>query len=137
MNKVLTRSVLVTFIFILLLSNESLSQSSLYIPLNIKKAYDNGTRSYNGKPGLNYWQNRSDYKIEVSVEPETRMLSGKETIIYYNNSPKALEQVVINLYQDINKYGNIRMRSLRKEALSDGVNIENIEINGAKVRDYN
>jgi len=137
MNKVLTRSVLVTFIFILLLSNESLSQGSLYMPLNIKKAYDNGTRSYDGKPGPNYWQNRSDYKIEVSVEPETRMLSGKETITYYNYSPKALEQVVINLYQDINKYGNIRMRSLRNEALSDGVNIENIEINGAKVRKWN
>ena len=38
---------------------------------------------------------------------------------------------------DAGKYGNIRMRSLRKEALSDGVNIENIEINGAKVRKWN
>ena len=137
MTTIFTKIALITqIIFILLLSSEGFSQSSLYIPLNIKKAYDKETRSYDGKPGQNYWQNRSDYKIEVSIEPETRMLRGKETIIYYNNSPKTLNQVVINLYQDINKYGNIRMRSLRREALSDGVNIENIEINGAKVRKW-
>jgi hypothetical protein len=104
--------------------------------LNIKKVYDKETRSYNGKPGQNYWQNRSEYKIEVSIESETRMLRGKETIKYFNNSPNKLKYIVINLYQDINKYVNIRMQSLRKEALSDGVNIENIEINGAKIRKW-
>ena len=138
MTPIFLKNVLITqVIFILLLSNNSFPQSSLYMPLNIKKAYDNETRSYNGKPGRNYWQNHSDYKIEVNVEPETRMLSGKETITYFNNSPKTLNQIVINLYQDINKYGNIRMRSLRKEALSDGVNIKNIEIDGAKVKKWN
>ena len=138
MTTIFIKNVLITqVIFILLLSNNSFPQSSLYMPLNIKKAYNNETRSYDGRPGPNYWQNRSDYKIEVSIEPETRMLSGKEEIIYYNNSPNTLGQIVINLYQDINKYGNIRMRSLRKDALSDGVNIKNIEIDGAKVKKWN
>jgi hypothetical protein len=137
MLTIFTKNILlIKIIFILLLSNNSFPQSSLYIPLNIKKAYDKETRSYDGKTGPKYWQNRSDYKIEVRIEPETRMLHGKETIKYFNNSPNKLKYIVINLYQDLNKYGNIRMRSLRKEALSDGVNIENIEINGAKVGNW-
>jgi len=130
-------ALLAQIIFMFLLSNEGFPQSSLYMPLNIKKAYDKETRSCDGKPGQKYWQNRSDYKIEVRIEPETRMLHGKETIKYFNHSPDKLKYIVINLYQDLNKYGNIRMRSLRKEALSDGVNIDNIEINGAKVRKWN
>ena len=112
------------------------SQSNLYMPLNIKKAYDKGTRSYDGKPGSKYWQNKSEYKIKVSVNPETRMLEGSETIKYFNKSPDILNQLVIRLYQDINKYGNIRMRALTKEALSDGVKIEKIIINKKKMKSF-
>ena len=113
------------------------SQSNLYMPLNIKKAYDKGTRSYDGKPGSKYWQNKSEYKIKVSVNPETRMLEGLETIKYVNNSPDILNQLVIRLYQDINKYGNARMRALTKEALSDGVKIEKIIINKKEMKSFN
>lgn len=112
------------------------SQSNLYMPLNIKKAYDKGTRSYDGKPGSKYWQNKSEYKIKVSVNPETRMLEGSETIKYFNKSPDILNQLVIRLYQDINKYGNIRMRALTKEALSDGVKIEKIIINKKEMKSF-
>ena len=39
--------------------------SDIYIPINIKEAYDKETLSYDGKPGANYWQNRADYNIRV------------------------------------------------------------------------
>jgi len=107
------------------------------MPLNIKKAYDKGTRSYDGKPGAKYWQNKLEYKIKLSVNPETRILEGSETIKYFNNSPDILNQLVIRLYQDINKYGNVRMRALTKEALSDGVKIEKIIINKKKMKSFN
>ena len=45
------------FIFlILIVSYPVFSQSTLFTPLEIQKAYDKGTRSTDGKPGINYWQ---------------------------------------------------------------------------------
>ncbi len=34
------------------------------MPRNIKKAYQNKTRSLTGAPGQNYWQNKGVYDIE-------------------------------------------------------------------------
>ena len=45
------------------------AQTELYTPLNIQKAYQKETRSFDGKPGKNYWQNSSDYKIKAEREP--------------------------------------------------------------------
>ena len=73
-------------------------QDDLYMPLNIKKAYENGTRNYDGTPGPNYWQNSSDYKIKVEIDPQKKILYGSETITYYNNSPDSLKTLVIRLY---------------------------------------
>jgi len=100
------------------------AQDDLYMPLNIKKAYENGTRNFDGTPGPNYWQNSSDYKINVKIDPEKEMLYGSETITYYNNSPDTLKTLVIRLYQDIFKIGNARDFSTKKEAINDGVNIK-------------
>ena len=36
----------------------SVRSQGLYMPRDIKAAYKNGTRSMDGKPGKNYWQNR-------------------------------------------------------------------------------
>ena len=66
------------------------SQSNIHIPKEIQKAYENNTRSKDGKPGENYWQNFVDYKIDVTVTPETRGIDGKETVVYTNNSPDEL-----------------------------------------------
>ncbi|RKY93847.1 MAG: M1 family peptidase [Ignavibacteriae bacterium] len=108
-------------------------QDDLYLPLNIKKAYENGTRNYDGTPGLNYWQNSSDYKIKVEIDPEKKMLYGSETITYYNNSPDTLKTLVIRLYQDIFKIGNARDFSTKKEVINDGVNLSKIIVNGEEV----
>ncbi|MEP7095061.1 MAG: M1 family peptidase, partial [Flavobacterium sp.] len=40
----------------------------LYMPRNIKQAYTNGTRSMDGKPGKNYWQNHGKYAIQLTVK---------------------------------------------------------------------
>ena len=108
-------------------------QDELYMPLNIKKAYENGTRNYDGTPGPNYWQNSSDYKIKAEIDPERKMLYGSETITYYNNSPDSLKTLVIRLYQDIFKIGNSRDFSAKKEAINDGMNLSKIIVNGKEV----
>lgn len=105
------------------------AQSSLYMPLDIKKAYTNGTRNFDGTPGKNYWQNSADYKINVQVFPKVKLLKGNETITYFNNSPDTLKELVFRLYQNIYQNGAPRDFGLSKKDLHDGVKIKSIRLN--------
>ncbi len=119
----------ITLLLIISVHQFLFGQDDLFMPLNIKKAYENGTRNYDGTPGPNYWQNSSDYKSKVKIDPEKKMLYGSETITYYNNSPDTLKTLVIRLYQNIFKIGNARDFSTKKEAINDGVNLSKIFVN--------
>jgi len=126
--KALTAILIISFIF---LTNISLAQKpSIYIPRNIVKAYEKETRSYDGKPGVNYWSNHSDYNIQAEVFPKERIVKGTEHIKYYNDSPKFLRKIVMRLYQDINKKGNSRDYSISPSDETDGVKIDTLIING-------
>lgn len=109
------------------------SQSGLYMPLNIKRAYEKGTRSYDGNPGKHYWQNGSIYKINVSVNPATRLVDGKEKIIYKNNSPDTLNEIVIRLYQDIFRQEAARSFGFDKELITNGVDVKSVFINDKEI----
>src|SRR5690554_2950390 len=109
------------------------AQDELYIPRNIISAYENGTRTFEGIPGKNYWQNYDEYKIKVKVEPETRLVKGSEHIVYFNNSPDTLKRIVFNIIQDLNKPETERTFSLSKEAITDGVEIEKFRMNGNNI----
>jgi hypothetical protein len=50
-------------------------------------AVEAGTRTETGVPGENYWQQRVDYDIDVTVDPATRLLTGSETITYTTDRP--------------------------------------------------
>ena len=77
------------------------TQPTLYISRNFKNAYEKNSRSYDGSHGGKYWQNKSEYKIRAELLPKERLLSGEEVIIYYNNSPDTLKQVILKLLPDI------------------------------------
>src|SRR5687768_4838883 len=61
----------------------------------------NSYRTASGAPGSNYWQQRADYVIIVEVNDETQVLTGSETITYYNNAPEALKFLCLQLDQNI------------------------------------
>ena len=63
------------------------AQTTSKMPLEIARAFQNGTRSNDGNPGPNYWQNSSNYTIKAELLTEDSKLVGSESIIYYNNSP--------------------------------------------------
>ena len=63
-------------------------------------------RSASGAPGKAYWQQRADYKIKAQLDEKNNILSGDETITYYNNSPDDLYYLWIQLEQNVNKKGN-------------------------------
>lgn len=109
-------------------------QSNLYLPLNIQKAFQSGTRSADGNPGPKYWQNRSDYKIDVELIPAESLLKGVEEITYFNNSPDTLNTLVFRLYQDIFKEGNARQSPVAVSDLTKGVKIRVLTIDGDSIR---
>jgi len=104
----------------------------LYIPRDIQKAYDSGTRSKDGKPGRHYFQNRTNYKIEADFDPSTRILKGSEVIKYSNKSKYALKYIVVRLYHNIFKEGGIRGREVDPDDTNHGMKITEITIKGKK-----
>jgi len=116
-------------IAVFILTNLLIAQNN-FLPLNIKSAYDKGTRSYDGKPGENYWQNSAHYKIRIKFDPYNKTIDGTETIKYFNNSPDSLNELVIRLYQNFYKSNSARNFQISSESITDGVEIKKIELDG-------
>jgi len=76
-----------------------------------RKAFDpnfypqtgNDYRSASGEPGPKYWQNKADYKINVSLDTVTHKVTGEVEITYTNNSPDNLKFLWLQLDQNIYK----------------------------------
>ena len=64
-------------------------------------SHGNEFRSASGKPGPHYWQNRADYKINVSLDTTQKTVSGSVSINYKNNSPDAMKFLWLQLDQNI------------------------------------
>ncbi|WBV55768.1 M1 family metallopeptidase [Chryseobacterium daecheongense] len=108
------------------------SGQELYIPRNVKKAYENGTRDISGAPGKNYWQNKGIYNVEVKVDDNTKIVSGKETITYSNNSPGDLHSLAIRFVNNLHKPQAPRSGFVSKDFLSSGLHIKSFIVNGEK-----
>ncbi|MCB9291205.1 MAG: M1 family metallopeptidase [Lewinellaceae bacterium] len=105
-------------------------ETRFFVPREIQQAYENGTRSMDGKPGPKYWQNTVDYTIEVEVFPEEKKVAGSETAVYYNNSPDALDRLVVRLYHDAFRKANPRAYRVQPDDITEGVEISRLVING-------
>ncbi|WP_079472001.1 M1 family metallopeptidase [Chitinophaga ginsengisegetis] len=109
---------------------QATAQAPLYMPLTIKKAYNNQTRSYSGAPGARYWQNKAGYDIKVAFNPATNEVSGSEQIGYTNNSPDTLRAVNFKLFPNLFQKGAVRNMAVSPEDLTNGVVIKNMKVNG-------
>jgi len=122
------------FIFLILIFSVSVyAQNGLHIPLEYQKAFSKNTRSMDGNPGANYWQNHSDYKINAEFFTATRTLKGTESIIYYNESPDTLKNLVVRLYQNINRPESSKDWDYDPRSFTDGVKINQIKIDGEEI----
>jgi len=115
-------------IFIFSIFNVKAQNNSLFIEKNVSEAYKKGTRSYDGKPGENYFQNRTDYKINVDFDPYSRLLKGSEKITFTNNSPDTLLRIVIRLNANILKKGSVRNFSIDPDDVNQGVVISKLKV---------
>ena len=94
----------------------------------IRRAFAAGTRDSTGRPGRNYWQLWTDYKIEARLDSATSVVSGRETVTFRNNSDSAMRSVVLRLDQNI--FRPEAPRASAMDALTDGMKITRLVVNG-------
>lgn len=80
----------------------------------------NTYRSSSGAPGPDYWQQQADYDIAVSINDETQVLTGSETITYFNRAPESLAYLWVQLDQNIEAPGSIAQTS-RTNSIVDSI----------------
>ena len=128
------KKIFLTFfpLFLLLTSLQLLDaqETRFFMPREIANAYENGTRSYDGRPGAKYWHNTVDYEIAVEVIPGEKKLQGTEKATYYNNSPDDLSRLVIRLYHDAFRKANARGSRVLSSDITEGVELTTLKING-------
>lgn len=72
-----------------------------FAQLDVELPTPNQYRTAGGAPGSNYYQQKADYKIAITIDDATQRLTGEETITYTNNSPDKLEYLWLQLDQNI------------------------------------
>jgi len=80
----------------------------------------NSYRTGSGAPGPSYWQQRADYVISAEVDDNTQLLTGSETITYYNNSPEALNYLWMQLDQNLFAENSLTQQT-RTNAVRDSI----------------
>lgn len=63
------------------------------------------------------WQQRAEYNMEIDFDVETHQFTGKQTLVYFNNSPDTLDQVFYHLYFNAFQPGS--MMDVRSRTISD------------------
>ena len=117
-----------------LMSLTAIAQSPLYMPRDVMNAYKKNTRSMDGKPGSNYWQNHGTYNISILAMPPDRTIKGEEEISYINNSPDTIRTPNIKLFLNIHKPGAPRDGGASPDYLTTGVHIDEAMVNGQVIR---
>ncbi len=61
----------------------------------------NEYRTGSGAPGIDYWQQKADYIINVELDDAKQTITGSEKITYHNNAPESLTYLWLQLDQNI------------------------------------
>jgi hypothetical protein len=104
--------------------------ADLFVPRDVQQAYARGTRSPDGKPGPNYWQNHAEHRIRITVSPPSRRVRGEQEIVYTNHSPEPLDRLIFRLYMNAHQPEALRDRPVDAKFLTDGITVEDFSIDG-------
>ena len=78
----------------------------------------------------NYWQQAVDYKMEVDIDVKTFKYSGKQELLYTNNSPDSLKKVFYHLYFNAFQPGSEmseRIKTGKDQNKRFGIDIDSLE----------
>ncbi|MFO8086856.1 MAG: M1 family metallopeptidase [Bacteroidales bacterium] len=90
-----------------------------------------------------YWQQKTDYTIDATLDINTDIISGKQKLIYYNQSPHTLDKLYFHLYQNAfqpGSYMDNRQKNYKNaihfgeyENQKKGMTVSNVQVNGQAV----
>jgi hypothetical protein len=86
-------------------NNPNSNHGNKFEQLGIILPTPNEYRAASGAPGNKYWQQRCDYNIICELDESKLMLTGSETLTYFNNSPDVLHYLWLQL--DENQHSTI------------------------------
>ncbi len=107
-----------------------LPADTIPVPDAYRAALLNDTRSRSGAPGGSYWQQRVAYDIRTRLIPEENRVTGSEAIVYQNQSPDTLREIVLNLAQNVFAPGSPRNRTA---PITGGFDVTRIVVQGRAV----
>ena len=58
-------------------------------------------RTAAGAPGHEYYQQKADYNLDITLDDQNQKLFGEGSVTYYNNSPDKLEYLWVQLDQNV------------------------------------
>jgi hypothetical protein len=99
----------------------------------IRRALAAGTRDSTGRPGRNYWQLWTDYRIEVRLDTANSRLSGREVVTLRNDSPDTLRQIGLRLDMNLFLWNAPRAAPWAPSEITDGMVITRMAVDGAPV----
>jgi hypothetical protein len=94
---------------------------------DFSRAVERGTRTRTGRPGPNYWQQYSTYRLEAEYDPATKRLTGRGTLRYENRSPDTLRNLFLHLYPNLFAPNAIRNEEV---PVTGGVELRRVSIDG-------
>lgn len=115
----------ISFYLLLLLPYFGISQSK-FAQLDEELPTPNTFRTAAGAPGHEYYQQKADYKMSITINDETQVLTGDETITYTNNSPDKLEYLWLQLDQNIYDV-NSDTKLIEVEKMEDFKSIKDVQ----------
>ncbi len=114
-----------TILLLLIFSvTSTFAQNKIFIPKEIAAAYKKQSRSKNGKPGPEYFQNSANYTLDAEFNPIDGKLTANGKIKYFNNSQDTLNKIVLMLYPNLYKKGFGRKVVIKPEDIGNGLEID-------------
>jgi hypothetical protein len=102
----------------------------LEVPHAFQTALAHGTRSPNGAPGPNYWQNWTDYTVHARLDTLAKRVDGTAHIVYHNRSPQPLPVLVLQLILNVQVEGTVRNRQVE---VTPGMEIKRLVVQGEQL----
>ena len=90
----------------------------LYQPRPVRRAFAQGTRAPDGRPGPGYWQNHARYTMTLAAAPPNRTVTGTRADRLRQQQPGHAAQLVIQLIVNIHKPGAPRDRRRERRTTS-------------------
>ena len=148
------RNLFTVFILILPFSlcfGQDNTNQNKFRQLKVELATPNVYRTASGAPGHQYYQQKADYSIAVTLNDEKQRIDGEVEITYHNYSPDVLKYLWVQLDQNVRAQGSDRdltstmkiedrmtfkqIKSLTNQ-FDGGFKIENVSTTSGSVLDY-